>query len=257
MITYHRGNLIADTTNGQTTTLEQNLVTHSKNHIISLGNVFTHDFVKLGDILNKQHKITSFKIYGNTKGHTSVIDMIRRNKVLTELSFDFVLYKNNNFLLELCEVLHDNAMITSLHLPHNYIKDDIQPLCDLLIKNTTLTSLDLRQNELGSFPDTSNVEKLCDVLETGDTSSIKKLCDVLKINTTLTSLNLQYNPLYKEEINAEHLNDMINTTALKILDLEGCLVSSQMDFLKKYNKNYKINIIYNNSTTSYKNYYAL
>ncbi|KFH72040.1 hypothetical protein MVEG_02333 [Podila verticillata NRRL 6337] len=168
----------------------------------------------LASILIKNRVIRHLNVGSNglgAEGVTEIAESIKYNRALNSLSLDLN-EMGPQGAAALAKSLFTNRHLTHLYVPHNNIGDQgVQDLCKSLEHNQFLISLDLEFNHIG------NNQSLI---------GMQALAKVLKTNTRLREINLAFNTLAPEAIQALMEGILVNSTLESIM-FTNCGVSTE------------------------------
>lgn len=168
----------------------------------------------LASILIKNRVIRHLNAGSNglgAEGVAEIAESIKYNRALNSLSLDLN-EMGPQGAAALAKALFTNRHLTHLYVPHNNIGDQgVHDLCRSLEHNQFLISLDLEFNHIG------NNQNLV---------GMQALAKVLKTNTRLREINLAFNTLAPEAIQALMEGLSVNSTLESIM-FTNCGISTE------------------------------
>ncbi|KAF9378669.1 hypothetical protein CPB97_009423 [Podila verticillata] len=168
----------------------------------------------LASILIKNRVIRHLNVGSNglgAEGVTEIAESIKYNRALNSLSLDLN-EMGSQGAAALAKALFTNRHLTHLYVPHNNIGDQgVKDLCKSLEHNQFLISLDLEFNHIGNHQSVIGMQALAKVLKT---------------NTRLREINLAFNTLAPEAIQALMEGMSVNSTLESIM-FTNCGISTE------------------------------
>ncbi|KAG0331431.1 hypothetical protein BG000_010924 [Podila horticola] len=168
----------------------------------------------LASILIKNRVVRHLNVGSNglgAEGVTEIAESIKYNRALNSLSMDLN-EMGPQGAAALAKALLTNRHLTHLYVPHNNIGDQgVQDLCKSLERNQFLISLDLEFNHIGNNQ---------------SVGGMKALAKVLRTNTRLREINLAFNTLSPDAIQALMAGLSVNSTLESIM-FTNCGISTE------------------------------